>query len=114
MQLTTTQQGPVMLITLPTRLVMNNAEALRNDLSSITARGYRLLAVDLSGVEFVDSSGLAVLIALYKQLQEIDGRLALLSPHANVRALIELTRLHQIFDIYEDQGRAIADLQAAA
>ncbi len=113
MKLTLTQHAHVTVARLPENLVMSNADSTRDALNQLIDQGHRHLVLDLQPVEFMDSSGLAVLIALYKRLSNRRGRLVLLSPTSNVRALIELTRLHQLFDIYEDDQAAISDLLAA-
>lgn len=54
---------------------------------------------DCSTLEFVDSSGLGALISLQKLTNERGGKLRLLSPKPNVVQLLELTRLHRVFEI---------------
>lgn len=93
------------------RLVMANADAARRDvLEHLDAAGGRLV-LDLSGVSFMDSSGLAVLIAALKAAQGRNGKVVLCGLNTNLRALIELTRLHQVFDIYPDRATAQAQLR---
>lgn len=113
MNFTTTQHDSVTVVQITDKLVMSNAEAMRESLAALVDQGNRRIVIDLRLVGFVDSSGLAVLIALFKRLSREQGQLVLLHPQNNVRALIELTRLHQLFDIYEDDNAAIRDLQAA-
>ena len=48
---------------------------------------------------FVDSSGLGALISLHKHLSERDGKVRLLNPRQSVLQLLELTRMHRIFEI---------------
>jgi len=113
MKLNISQHKQVVSVQLPDTLVMSNADETRTALTDLTSQGNRKLIIDLSSVNFIDSSGLAVLIAIYKQVNRQQGQMVLLQPQNNVRALIELTRLHQIFDIYEDRQSAIRNLLAA-
>ena len=99
--------GAAELIELPARLVMANAVQIRNFLKQVVAHGRTQLVLDLHQVEFIDSSGLSVLVSALKAAQEQDGDVVLLSPSDGVRSLIELTRLHQVFEIFEDQDAAI-------
>ena len=55
--------------------------------------------VDLSETTFVDSCGLGALIALHKTACQRAGRVRLLNPLPPVQQILELTRLHRIFDI---------------
>jgi anti-sigma B factor antagonist len=57
------------------------------------------LDLDLSALTFLDSSGLGALVALHKTLRSRNGTVRLLRPAANVRQVLELTRLHRVFEI---------------
>ena len=61
--------------------------------------GAKDIVLDLSGADFVDSAGLGAFVALHKATLEVNGRLRLRSPRSNIRALLELTRLHRVLDI---------------
>ena len=56
---------------------------------------------DCSILEFVDSSGLGALISMQKLANERSGKLRLLTPSPSVIQLLELTRLHRIFEIVD-------------
>ena len=55
------------------------------------------LVVDLSGVTFIDSSGLAVLINAMQDIKEYGGKLTLAGITNNVRSIFETARLDQFF-----------------
>ena len=57
------------------------------------------VSIDLSMTRFIDSSGLGVLLSLNKTLRAQGGVLKLLNPSSSVAQLIELTRLHRVFEI---------------
>lgn len=57
------------------------------------------VTVDLSNVEFVDSSGLAALVSAMKRAREQGGDLVLANPSDPVTVILELTRLDAAFDI---------------
>lgn len=105
MQLTTQKMSDALIVDMPARMVFANAESLKVALVSMCDGTYKAVGVDLSAVEFVDSSGLAVLVAAYKKMQKKGGIVALISPTTSVRLLIEMTRLHQVFGVY-DNSRA--------
>ena len=74
------------------------------------ASGQRHLVLDLGGVAFVDSSGLSVLVSALKAAKKVSGSVVLLNLTNGVRALIELTRMHEVFQIFADQQAAIDQL----
>jgi anti-anti-sigma factor len=51
------------------------------------------LTIDLSGVTFMDSSGLRVLISAHRSMRDRDGRLVLRAPSPTVSRLLEITQL---------------------
>ncbi len=113
MKLTTKKYQSVILVELPLTITLANADEVRGALQDILNHGYSRILMNMEAVSFVDSSGLAVLVSIYKQVRD-EGKAALLSPNNNVRALLELTRLHEILAIYEDIHNALDDLKAVA
>jgi anti-sigma B factor antagonist len=103
-------QDRVEVIELPSRVMMADAPSLRAFIRDLVAEGRDRLVLDLGGVDFMDSSGLSVLISALKAVQAHGGRLLLLNPQPRVRALIELTRLQSVFEIYLDRDAAVASL----
>lgn len=79
------------------------AEWLREAASSPPAR----LVVDLSGVNFVDSSGLATLVQGMKRCRQQNGDLHLCSLQQPVRIIFELTRLDKAFAIFDKPEEAV-------
>ena len=110
MNISNQQHGNVDVVKLPQRLVMENAPAVRKDLLELIARGNRHLILDLGEVTFVDSSGLSVLVSALKAANKNAGSVVLLNLTNDVRALIELTRMHEVFQIFADEQAAIDQL----
>jgi len=67
------------------------------------------LVVDLSGVPFIDSSGIAVLIGAMQSLEHEGGRFLLAGAQEGVRTILESARLDQYFRMYPDVDAAVAD-----
>ena len=57
------------------------------------------LVLDLSEMEFIDSTGLGVLVIALKRVAERDGSLLLRSPRSGARKVLSITRLDQVFPI---------------
>ncbi|MFO1425210.1 MAG: STAS domain-containing protein [Candidatus Competibacteraceae bacterium] len=99
------------VVALSGRLVMTNAPQVRQELLAIVEAGSGKLALDLGGVGFMDSSGLSVLVSAFKAARLKNGEIALLKLAPTVRSLIELTRLQQVFPIFDDEAAALARLR---
>jgi len=75
------------------------ADELREQLYAITATGSSTGVVDLSGVTFLDSSGLGVLIAAKKRAVATDTDLVLDHPSAACRSVLSVSGADQFFEI---------------
>jgi anti-anti-sigma factor len=65
--------------------------------------------VDMSGIEYLDSSGLGLLLSLSREYGSHGGRLVLIT-NSTVDSILELTRLTGIFSIAADHGEALERL----
>lgn len=65
------------------------------------------VVVDLSTIEFLDSAGVGMLVALFKHSRQRGGRARFCGLSPGVRAVLEIIRLHQIFEIYDDVEAAV-------
>lgn len=83
------------------------APALAEWLEAATRSGADRIVVDLSGVTFMDSTGLATLIRFMKQCRGAGGDLYLASLQQPVRIIFELTRLDSAFTICPSVDAAV-------
>jgi anti-sigma B factor antagonist len=65
------------------------------------------VVLDMSGVKFVDSSGLGALISCLRQLNGRHGDFKLCAMSKTVRALFELMRMHRVFNIHDSREDAV-------
>jgi len=86
------------IVVLSGRFVMADSQDVRERLKSLIDEGKGKLVIDMEKVSFIDSSACAVLISAFKGMQLRSGRLILVTSPI-VQSLIELTRLHTIFEI---------------
>ena len=110
MHISNNRQGRVDVVKIPQRLIMANAPAVRKELLEMIANDHHHLVLDLGDVSFVDSSGLSVLVSALKAADRVSGSVVLLNLTDDVRALVELTRMHEVFQIFADQQAAIDQL----
>ncbi len=110
MQLAHRNQDGVDIVKLPERLMMADAAAARASLKEILTQGSGKLILDLTDTTFMDSSGLAVLVSSLQAARKKDGDVYLVGMGTTVRALFELTRLHTVFQIFDDEAGALTAL----
>ncbi|MCC6273647.1 MAG: STAS domain-containing protein [Deltaproteobacteria bacterium] len=66
--------------------------------------------LNLSGVSFIDSTGLGVLISLMRHLNENGGKLKLAGLQDEVRSIFEITRLYKVFDLCPSAEDALREM----
>lgn len=76
---------------------LRTAEAIRGAASLARDRGWSELWLDLRDVTFMDSQGLSALVDARRSLQATDAALVLRNVPANVRTLLSVTGLDQVF-----------------
>lgn len=77
---------------------------------SLLEKGYHHLIVDLQRTEYLDSTGLGMLVGTLKRLREQGGDLHLVAPSPRVRRLLEITRLVHVFPIDATEQEATEKL----
>ncbi len=81
---------------------------LKHDLVQMAERGVKQIVINLSKVEYLDSTGLGVLIGGLKRMRENGGNLSLVGPGMRIQRIFEITGLNKIFDIYATEEEAAA------
>lgn len=85
------------------------APQLRERLVTLVEDGARHVIVDLSRVEFLDSTGLGVLVGALKRLRGVNGDLALVCAQERLLKIFRITGLDRVFTIRESVEVAMSD-----
>ena len=85
---------------------VSNMQAIKKEIQDALENNLSDLLVDLSAVSFVDSSGLSVLIAIFKQLNGSNNKLTLCGLQEQPMELLEITQLHKVFTVAETCSNA--------
>ena len=81
--------------------------ALRDTLHVLVAKGHKKFLLNLAGVDFIDSFGIGELVRSYATVRRQGGELKLLHVTQKVHDLLQITRVHTLFDIHTDEHAAI-------
>jgi anti-sigma B factor antagonist len=84
------------------------APRLRERLVELVDGGARKVVVDLGRVEFLDSTGLGVLVGAHKRLRAAGGSLALVCAREPLLKIFRITALDQVFPLYDSVDTATA------
>jgi anti-sigma B factor antagonist len=86
---------------------------LRDIVTSLLKEGNKKLLLSLRDVEYVDSAGLGELVKTHTTLERQGGRLKIVNLSQKVQDLFELTGLHKVFDVHENEANAIQSFGSA-
>jgi len=93
---------------------LSTAPGFAQRLSKAIDKGNTRIVLDLSGVEFIDSTGLSVLLNGLRRVSQLQGRLALVCANPTVLRLFQITGLQDTFDIFENRAAAVAHVTQGA
>ena len=84
------------------KLDASNAETAKSSFRTEDLSQVRQARIHLSELSFIDSSGVGVLLSMYKALQQVSAKVSLVQPSPEVLSVLELLRLHRIFILEMD------------
>jgi anti-sigma B factor antagonist len=90
---------------------MATVDEVKRTLAGLMSRGQPRLLIDLSGVGYIDSSGMGALVSAMKQARAAGGDLKLCGLQDEVRSIFEVTRLIRAMSIHPTRQEAIASWQ---
>ncbi len=101
--------GNVLLLSMTEkRLDASMSNAFKLKLFELVNNGQHLVLLDLADVDFIDSSGLGVLVSCLKKFASVNGKLVLCGLQPAVVSMFKLTRMDRVFPIYPDADSALA------
>jgi len=93
---------------------MEVSDQIRHCLVGLSQEMVRVIVLDLSDLDFIDSNGLGGIIAAHLKSRHHHGTLRVVNPNVAIRDLLAVTRLTQLFTIYPSVAAAVADVAAGA
>lgn len=115
LSLSTRIEGDYTVLTVGGEVDVYTAPKLRERLVDLVDAGSRKVVVDLATVEFLDSTGLGVLVGAHKRLRGAGGTLALVCTREPLLKIFRITALDQVFPLFGtveaatagDSGKAV-------
>ncbi len=99
---------PHMVLAVKGEVDVYTAPRLREKLVELVSQGHHQVIVDLEGVDFLDSTGLGVLVGGLKRLRSHEGDLSLVCTQSRILKVFEITGLTKVFSIYDSVDAATA------
>ncbi len=104
--------GDVNVIKLIGRLTPDEQEDLLfKTVNQLIGAGEKYFLVDMSAVNYINSTGIGSLIQCFRKVQDAGGDLKLLNPSQSVNHIIQVSKLDSIFKSYSDLQTAVASFK---
>jgi len=111
MKVNTSQLGEFAVVEIDGEVDAEHVAFLKKALLPLKDGGIKGIALNLTRVPFIDSTGLGILISLMRQVKEQGKQLRLVGLSDEVRSIFEITRLHRVFDLCETVEKAIQEMR---
>jgi anti-sigma B factor antagonist len=114
MQLEEKVVGDVVIVTVTGDIKLGSGDVgLRDKVRSLIEQGHKKLLLDLSGVSYMDSSGLGELVHVYATTKNKGGMLKLVGLTRRINDLLTITKLVTVFETFDSEASALASFSAA-
>jgi anti-sigma B factor antagonist len=102
------QAGDVTILDLDGKITIGEGSvSLRGAIRRLAEEGKRKILLNLSGVGYVDSSGIGELVSSFTTISSKQGQLKLLNLTQKIQDLLTITKLLTVFDVYDDEAKAL-------
>ena len=109
LSVTSREQGGRTVVEVGGEIDVYTAPVLRERLNDLVGDGHHHLVVDMEHVDFLDSTGLGVLVGGLKRVRSYDGTLSLVCSQEKILKVFRITGLTKVFPIHPTLGEALED-----
>ena len=115
MKATVRQVDSVTVIDLSGRITLGEGcTQLRQLIRDLLGKNSKKILVNLADVTYIDSSGIGELVSAFTAVSNQGGQLKLLNLTKKVHDLLQITKLYTVFDVHDDEAKAISSFDQAA
>ena len=110
----TRQVGGVTIVDLSGRITLGEASvAVRDVINDLMGKGNKKVLLNLRDVDYIDSSGIGLLVSSFTTVRGQGGQLKLVNLSKRIGDLLKITKLYSLFDIKDDEAAAVASFSPA-
>jgi len=107
LEITETSSEDIVILTLKGRLAAGESSSVREKIAQVAASGRLNVVMELSDVDYIDSTGLGGLVICFTSLKKQGGALKLVNLNKRNVELLLLTKLHTVFEVFTDVQDAV-------
>lgn len=109
MKISTRKTANVVIIDVDGKIVSGEGDVeIKKTVDQFLEKGNKSFLLNLAKVSYLDSAGLGEIIRCFTTLRKTGGSFKLLSPNRRVVDLLTITKLLDVFDIYDNEATAVA------
>lgn len=108
MEFSEKREGDVAIVKIGGRLDGNAAQPAEESFARVLANGSPHIAIDMSGLDYISSAGLRVLLVIAKKAQQTKRKVVLFGLMSNVREIFSISGFDKIFSIHANAQAAVA------
>jgi len=102
-------QGDVMVLALTGKIMGGpDYDKFHGEVKDLIAAGTRKFVLDFSGVDWINSTGIGILVGTFHSIKAADGRMAICSPNDRVLSIYYVSQLDKIFEVFASCEEAVA------
>jgi anti-sigma B factor antagonist len=107
-KLASRQVGDVTVVDAAGRITLGEgASAFRDIIRELAQKGDKKLLLNLSGVSYIDSSGIGEMVSGFTTVTNNGGQLKLVGLSKRVKDLLQITKLYTVFEAFDDEAQAV-------
>jgi len=101
------QAGPISLLDVSGSLTFFEIGALRDAISRLLKQGRKDIVLNLSGLQYLDSSGIGELARIYVSVVKASGQKKVVGLSSRVEEILKITQLYQVFPEFPSEDAAL-------
>ena len=107
------QVGQVSVVEVSGKLTSFESGALRNSIGRLLKEGHKQILLNLSGLVYLDSSGIGDLVHTYMSVIKSGGEMKVVGLTEKVEEILKITQLYQVFPEFKDEHSALQSFPSA-
>ncbi len=101
------QTGMVSLVDVSGRLTSFETGALRDSISGLLKQGHKDIILNLTALQYLDSSGIGELARVYVSVVKQSGQMKVIGLSSKIEEVLKITHLYQVFPEFPDEEAAL-------
>jgi anti-sigma B factor antagonist len=108
------QVGQISIVEVTGKLTSLESGALRNSIAQLLKEGRKQILLNLSGLVYLDSSGIGDLVHTYMSVIKRGGEMKVVGLTDKVEEILKITKLYQVFPEFQDERSALQSFPEGA